>query len=153
VADVEADLDFRILAAERTENAWQEVLGRGDHGNAQAPGGEAPQVVEGLVQAADAGEHVLAGLLHDPAWGIERAACTDLRDHLDAHTDLVTWFNRPYSGTADGILPAMRRRYTPETFVGIELEINQKYADDAAALVRIADAIGAGLERAPSLQP
>lgn len=92
------------------------------------------------------------GLLHDPRWGIEGAACADLRRHLDEHTELVTWFNRPYSGTADGILPAMRRRYTPETFVGIELEINQKYADEPDVLVRIADAIGAGLETSPALR-
>jgi predicted N-formylglutamate amidohydrolase len=91
------------------------------------------------------------GLLHDPNWGIERVACAELRDHLDAATDHVTWFNRPYSGTADGILPAMRRRYEPHQFVGIELEVNQKYADDAAALEHISVEIAEGLASAPSL--
>ena len=93
------------------------------------------------------------GLLHDPDWGIERAVCVDLREHLDRDTDYVTWFNRPYSGTADGILPAMRRRYPPRQFVGIELEINQKYAGSPAALRAVAAAIADGLEASPSVQP
>jgi len=91
------------------------------------------------------------GLLHDPNWGIERAVCEELRGHLDHATDYVTWFNRPYSGTADGILPAMRRRYDPEQFVGIELEVNQKYAGDPRELRRIATAIADGLAASPSL--
>lgn len=91
------------------------------------------------------------GLLHDPQWGIERAVCADLRHHLEAATSYVTWFNRPYSGTADGILPAMRRRYRPGQFVGIELEINQKYAGDAAALRHISEAIASGLAQSNSL--
>jgi predicted N-formylglutamate amidohydrolase len=91
------------------------------------------------------------GLLHDPAWGVEREVSADLRAHVTAETDYVVWFNRPYSGTADGILPAMRRLHDPETFVGIELEINQKYADDSASLCRIADVIGEAFERSPAL--
>jgi len=91
------------------------------------------------------------GLLHDPAWGIEREVCEDLRAHLQATTEDVVWFNRPYSGTADGILPALRRQFSPATFVGIELEINQKYAGDARQLRRIADAIGEAFERSPAL--
>ena len=90
------------------------------------------------------------GLLHDPAWGIERAVSSELRASLDRTTPYVTWFNRPYSGTADGILPAMRRRYSEDQFVGIELEINQKYADTPAELRRIAKAIGEGLASAAS---
>ena len=91
------------------------------------------------------------GLLHDPRWGIERAVCAELRDHLDHATDYVTWFNRPYSGTADGILPAMRRLYDPERFIGIELEINQKHAQDSAALRDIAGALADGLAASSSL--
>lgn len=91
------------------------------------------------------------GLLHDPRWGIERAVCSELREHLDHETDYVTWFNRPYSGTADGILPAMRLRYDPERFVGIELEINQKYAEAPRELRHVAKAIADGLAASPSL--
>jgi predicted N-formylglutamate amidohydrolase len=92
------------------------------------------------------------GLLHDPRWGVERQVCRELRLHLDTSTPFVTWFNRPYSGTADGILPAMRRRYRPDQFVGIELEINQRHAGDRDVLDRISAAIADGIELAPVLQ-
>jgi predicted N-formylglutamate amidohydrolase len=91
------------------------------------------------------------GLLHDPAWGIERAACADIRRWLAANTHHVVWFNRPYSGTADGILPALRRQNEPAEFAGLELEINQRYAGDAAALRAIADHIADALRAARSL--
>jgi len=45
----------------------------------------------------------------------------------------------------------MRRRYDPEQFVGIELEVNQKYAGDPRELRRIATAIADGLAASPSL--
>jgi predicted N-formylglutamate amidohydrolase len=92
------------------------------------------------------------GLLHDPSWGIERDVCADLREHIRATTDYVVWFNRPYSGTADGILPALRRAHSPGTYVGIELEINQKYAGDHVELRRIADVIAQGFERSRTLE-
>ncbi len=91
------------------------------------------------------------GLLFDPRYGIERRVASELREELTSHTDLVVWFNRPYSGTADGILPALRRPRDPSTFVGIELEINQSYAGDRAALLRIADQIVAALRATTSL--
>lgn len=92
------------------------------------------------------------GLLHDPDWGVEREMCAWVRDWFDRHTDLVVWFNRPYSGTADGILPAMRRRFSPETFVGLELEVNQKHAGDPNGLQRIADVLADALDAAPILR-
>ena len=92
------------------------------------------------------------GLLHDPGWGIERAVADEIRDDLRCHTDYVVWHNRPYSGTADGILPAMRRLHSPETYVGIELEVNQKFAEEEPALTDLADAFSAALERSRSLR-
>lgn len=91
------------------------------------------------------------GLLHDPRWGIERQVCRDLRAHLDSQTEYVTWFNRPYSGTADGILPAMRRQHGEDTFLGIELEINQKYADRVATLRSISEHIGRAFDASTAL--
>ncbi len=91
------------------------------------------------------------GLLHDPNWGIERSVCDEVKARFERLTDLVVWHNRPYSGTADGILPAMRRAHTPERFVGIELEINQKHANNPALLRRIADLVVDTLYDSPSL--
>lgn len=88
------------------------------------------------------------GLLHDPAYGVERELCGAVRAHMQAAGDWTVWFNRPYSGTADGILPAMRRHFTPETFVGLELEVNQRHAHDRAALLAITDDFADGILRA-----
>lgn len=90
------------------------------------------------------------GLLHDPAWGSERRICERLRAWLGERTEYVVWFNRPYSGTADGILPAMRRRFTPETFVGLEIEVNQRHAPKPAVLRDIADRLADALAAACS---
>lgn len=91
------------------------------------------------------------GLLHDPAWGIEREVCDDVRRWLATHSDHVVWFNRPYSGTADGIVPALRRQHTPDVFVGLELEVNQRHAADPPALRRIADHVAEALEHSAAL--
>ncbi len=92
------------------------------------------------------------GLLHDPRWGIERQVCVQLRQYLLGATGLVVWFNRPYSGTADGILPAMRAALSPERFVGIEIEVNQRFADNPVALAEIAEQIATGLRRSSALR-
>lgn len=91
------------------------------------------------------------GLLHDPSRAIERALCNEVRRHLSTHADYVVWFNRPYSGTADGILPAMRQRFDAPGYVGLEIEVNQKYAGNAAALRRLTDRLGAAIASAPCL--
>ena len=91
------------------------------------------------------------GLLHDPSWGIERAVCADIKARFERQTDLVVWYNRPYSGTADGILPAMRAAHSPHRLIGIEIEVNQRHAGDAAALQHIADLLAKALEESPAL--
>jgi hypothetical protein len=53
---------------------------------------------------------------------------------------LVVWLNRPYQGTADGILPRIREVYDAEAYVGIELEVNQRFAESPTELVDITDA-------------
>lgn len=37
--------------------------------------------------------------------------------------------NYPYIGKSDGVAQVMRRRYPPERYVGIELEVNQRYVE------------------------
>ncbi|HJO05164.1 MAG TPA: N-formylglutamate amidohydrolase [Acidobacteriota bacterium] len=91
------------------------------------------------------------GLLHDPQWGVERAVCAEIKACLERRADLVAWYNRPYSGTADGILPAMRQAHSPERLVGIELEVNQRHAGDRTRLHRIADVVVDALEDSTAL--
>ncbi len=80
------------------------------------------------------------GLLYDPHRQPEAELVHELRDALVERTGLVVWLNRPYSGTADGILPRIRERHDAERYVAIELEVSQKFAERSAELRAIADA-------------
>ncbi len=82
------------------------------------------------------------GLLYDPHRQPEAALVHELRGALADRTGLVVWLNRPYSGTADGILPRIRERHDGASYVAIELEVNQKFAGRPDELAAIATAFG-----------
>ena len=78
--------------------------------------------LDGDVRTAD------VGLLYDPVRPGEVALCErwkaalrTLAPHLNVRR------NYPYAGKGDGLTKHLRRRYPPRVYVGIELEINQKY--------------------------
>lgn len=85
------------------------------------------------------------GLLYDPRRQPEAALVRELRAALVAKTGLVVWLNRPYSGTADGILPRIREVHDEASYVAIELEVNQRFAGDRQRIGEIATAFGEGL--------
>jgi predicted N-formylglutamate amidohydrolase len=85
------------------------------------------------------------GLLYDPHRQPEATLAHELRRSLAERTGLVVWLNRPYSGTADGILPRIRERHDGSSYIAIELEVNQKFAARADELARIATAFGEGV--------
>ena len=89
------------------------------------------------------------GLLYDPHRQPEAAIVHALRDAMVERTGLVVWLNRPYQGTADGILPRIREVHSADRFVAIELEVNQKYAESPRDLARIATAFGECLAALP----
>ncbi|MDB5794091.1 MAG: N-formylglutamate amidohydrolase [Noviherbaspirillum sp.] len=69
------------------------------------------------------------GLLYDPARRAETALCRRWKAALQARAPaLKTRMNYPYAGTDDGFTVALRRRFSEERYVGIELEINQCHA-------------------------
>jgi predicted N-formylglutamate amidohydrolase len=82
------------------------------------------------------------GLLYDPYRDPEASLVRELRNALAEKTGLVVWLNRPYSGTADGILPQIRKVHGDEAYVAIELEVSQKFADSETELTNIAKAFG-----------
>jgi predicted N-formylglutamate amidohydrolase len=85
--------------------------------------------LRGQVRRAD------IGLLYDPSRPRERSLCRRWRDAM--RLDRV-YMNSPYRGVADGLTTAMRRRFPPDRYLGIELEVNQRLIDDmpAAELIR-----------------
>ena len=75
----------------------------------------------GVVRQAD------IGLLYDPARPEERMLCAHWKSALRASAaDLEVRRNFPYQGRNDGFTSALRRKFRPEVYLGIELELNQK---------------------------
>jgi predicted N-formylglutamate amidohydrolase len=78
--------------------------------------------LDGEVRNAD------IGLLYDPARPLEQAFCRRWRLALQAiRPDLRVRRNYPYRGAADGLVTSLRRRFGPKQYVGVELEVNQRW--------------------------
>ncbi|NMF87717.1 N-formylglutamate amidohydrolase [Aromatoleum petrolei] len=79
-------------------------------------------VLDGVVRQAD------VGLLYDPARGGEQSLCAEWLARLRARApSLRVRRNYPYTGKSDGFTAYLRRCFGPEGYVGIELEINQRF--------------------------
>lgn len=77
-------------------------------------------VLDGDVRRAD------VGLLYDPARRGEAAMCARWKAQLaSAAPELRVRRNYPYAGKGDGLTSYLRRRFSADEYVGIELEINQ----------------------------
>ncbi len=75
------------------------------------------------------------GLLYDPSWTSEAKLCRFWKTLIqERDPNLRVRFNYPYLGKNDGLTTHLRRMYRNQSYVGIELEINQKFplADDLA---------------------
>ncbi len=100
--------------------------------------------LDGEVRNAD------IGLLYDPARPGEadlcrrwQAALKQLAPHLKVRR------NYPYTGKSDGFTAHLRRRFSPEAYVGVELEINQKHVFQGGKPWRdMRDTVAAALLRA-----
>ena len=98
-------------------------------------------VLDGEVRHAD------IGLLYDPARAGELAFCRHWEAAFRRHApQFVVRRNYPYAGRADGLTTALRRLHGPDTYVGVELEINQRFAlQDPLGWERVRDAVIATL--------
>ena len=68
------------------------------------------------------------GLLFDPSRAAEAALCAAWRERLLARRpELVVRRNYPYRGTNDGVITSLRRRLPGRDYVGVQVEVNQKY--------------------------
>lgn len=68
------------------------------------------------------------GLMYDPAKGVERDFCRQWQDEISRLDPAIrVRRNYPYRGIDDGIVLAIRRQFSSEQYIGIQIEINQKY--------------------------
>lgn len=80
------------------------------------------QELKGEVRNAD------IGLLYDPSRLAEAGLCRRWRTALQVYAaTLKARMNYPYTGTSDGFTVYLRRRFPADSYLGIELEVNQKH--------------------------
>lgn len=79
-------------------------------------------VLDGKVRHAD------IGLLYDPARSSEASLCAGWKTSLNALMPALTVRrNYPYAGKNDGVTSWLRRDLPAASYLGIEIEINQKH--------------------------
>ena len=67
------------------------------------------------------------GILYDPARPQECAYAQVIKDEIKGlYPTMKVRFNYPYKGTSDGLTTTLRKKFGPR-YVGIEIEINQKF--------------------------
>lgn len=86
------------------------------------------------------------GLLYDPRRTAEGAFCARWRERLrTANPSLRVRRNYPYHGRSDGLATALRCELPADAYLGIELEVSQRFARDPARLRALADLLSATL--------
>ena len=79
-------------------------------------------VMDGIERTTD------IGLLYDPARQLERRFCEHWQAALkEADASLRVHRNRPYRGAADGLTTFLRTRFPAGAYLGLELEVNQRF--------------------------
>jgi len=108
----------------RVDAAIAEAVATGDRVVHIASHSFTPEL-NGHVRTAD------VGVLYDPGRPGEVAFATAWIDALRrVDPTLRLRRNYPYVGKSDGVTQVMRRRYPPARYVGIELEVNQRYVEE-----------------------
>lgn len=70
------------------------------------------------------------GLLYDPEREREKSFCNALRKSLKTQfPHFKIRMNQPYKGSADGLTTSLRKQFATEEYMGIELEVNQKFSE------------------------
>jgi predicted N-formylglutamate amidohydrolase len=79
-------------------------------------------VWDGVVREVD------VGLLYDPERPGEKQFCDAWNEALSTYDDdLRVRHNAPYEGTSDGLTTLLRTVYPADLYLGIELEVNQRF--------------------------
>lgn len=106
---------------QRVETLVAEAIRRGERVLHLSVHSFTPEL-DGEVRNAD------IGLLYDPARRGERPFCHRWRSALASlRPGLRVRCNYPYRGASDGLVTSLRRRIAPNRYLGIELEVNQRW--------------------------
>lgn len=89
------------------------------------------------------------GLLYDPKRAREKTFCAAWAKRLRSQAShLRVRMNQPYRGAADGLTTTMRKQFAPDTYLGIEIEVNQRLLQSGSHVFElpVTNAIVASLE-------
>lgn len=105
--------DSRGNSGKSAENKDVEIIHLGIH--------SFTPVLNGKVRNTD------IGILYDPTRPQERAYANVIKAEIKRlYPTMKVRFNYPYKGTSDGLTTTLRKKFGPQ-YVGIEIEINQKF--------------------------
>ena len=98
--------------------------------------------------------HCDVGFLYDPRRTAEKTFCLRwMRELAGLDPQLLLRRNYPYRGVSDGLVTAFRRRFG-ERYLGVELEVSQRFARGGGdALASINDHLAASLQAALAGKP
>ena len=65
------------------------------------------------------------GILYDPHRPLEKALAKELQRRLSGQTSMHICCNAPYKGISDGHVSALRKLFSKDQYIGIEVEVNQ----------------------------
>lgn len=87
------------------------------------------------------------GLLYDPARAQEKAFCQNLRRILKNKLpkEYRIKLNKPYQGKADGFTTYLRKLFSGNEYIGIEIEVNQKLASLGRIRTEVAKALASSI--------
>lgn len=73
------------------------------------------------------------GFLYDPKRNFEKQFCKKWKKNFQQLSDdFRVRFNYPYLGISDGLVTALRKAFSSQSYIGMELEVNQKIVSDIA---------------------
>lgn len=88
------------------------------------------------------------GILYDSSKQSEKLWASQLKDYLKAeNSNLNIRYNYPYLGKADGFTTYLRQQF-PNNYLGIELEINQKFSIQNQMPLSIKNALFQAIKKA-----
>lgn len=71
------------------------------------------------------------GLLYDPKRNLEKNVCRIWKSQInEILPDFRVRMNQPYKGISDGFTTFLRKNFCENSYLGIELEVNQKLSED-----------------------
>ncbi len=92
------------------------------------------------------------GLLYDPARKKERTLCAAWAAAMrERAPELTVHRNQPYRGVSDGLCTALRRQFPAGNYLGIELELNQRWLLDGKKRTVLLSAVQASFLPSPPL--